>query len=151
MPHRIRLRGPWQYEPLVRYCRLAGGDVDEQTTDLPSGGRIKMPADWSETLGADFRGRVRYERRFSCPSGLEPGMRVVLVIEGVNRSAAVSLDERPLGEISGADSPWQCDIGEYLSGRHLLCVDVEMPLEETTGCGGLTGEVRLEIYDVGEA
>ena len=150
MPHRIRLRGPWQYEPLVRYRQLEGGQIESQSDDLPPDGRITMPADWSETLGADFRGQVRYTRRFTCPTGLDPGTPVLLVIEAVNQTARVLLDERPLGEISGPNTPWQCAIGEYLSERHLLCVDVDMPLDAGDGCGGLTGEVRLEIFGEGE-
>ena len=106
-----------------------------------------MPADWSESLGADFRGLVRYTRRFTCPTGLEPATRVVLVIEAVNRSGRVSLDDRSLGEISDATTPWQCEIGEYLSERHLLRVEVDMPADAVAGCGGLIGEVRLEIFD----
>ena len=147
MPHRIRLRGPWQYEPLLGYRQLAGGQVESQTSDLPPAGRITMPADWSGTLGADFRGQVRYTRRFTCPTGLQPRTRVVLVIESVNHSATVSLDGRSLGEIADANMPWQCDIREFLSERHLLSVDVDMPADGGAGCGGLVGEVRLEIFD----
>jgi beta-galactosidase/beta-glucuronidase len=151
MPHRIRLRGPWQYEPLLRYRRLDDGQIETLTNDLPPAGKITMPADWSESLGADYRGQVRYTRRFTCPTGIEPGMRVVLVIDGVNHSARVLLDERPLGEIADTNTPWQCDIGEHLSERHLLCVIVDMPADAAESVGGLVGEVRLEIFEEEEA
>ena len=47
-PHRIRLRGPWECEPLAR----AGGGP------LPPPCRITMPCRWGEAGLADFAGRL---------------------------------------------------------------------------------------------
>ena len=87
--HIIRLHGPWEYTPL-----------NEDRETLPPPGRITLPADWSETLGADFRGRVRYTRRFHRPTGLDGGQRVFLSIECVDAFGAAWLNEEKLGEVA---------------------------------------------------
>src|SRR3972149_9932844 len=79
--HTIRLRGPWQLEPLARYAARADGGLNKQTDDLPAAGKATMPIDWSETLGRDFLGVVRYHRIFQTPTGLEPHETVWLVVE----------------------------------------------------------------------
>src|SRR5689334_22515172 len=88
-PHLIRLRGPWEYEPLERYSAASTGD-------LPPPGRVDFPAAWAAALGSDFFGRVRFRRRFNRPTGLEQHERVWLVAEGVAGLIAVTLNDQPL-------------------------------------------------------
>jgi len=154
-PHVIRLRGPWDYEPLARCVLCPDGATREESTDLPASGRIQMPADWGATLGPDFRGRVRYVRRFGYPTGLEPHDRVWLVIDGADAMAAVRLNERLLGVVSGLHAPARFDVTSALKDRNRLVADVELPIlsevaeqarQARAGLpGGLVGEVRLEI------
>ncbi|MGI9455564.1 MAG: glycosyl hydrolase 2 galactose-binding domain-containing protein [Aeoliella sp.] len=135
--HSIRLRGPWSYEVL---SRLDGG------SDLPPPGKQKMPADWSLTLGKDFHGVVRYRRTFHSPTGLEAGQGVWLVVEGVRSRAEVSLNDHQLAATCGLAAE-RSPIEHLLSQTNHLIIDVEhMPTDE--GCGGLSGEVRLEIQTV---
>ena len=111
-----------------------------------------MPCDWSESLGADFRGRVRYRRRFHRPTGLV-GQRVSIVCECVDVWASVDLNGCPLGTFT-ALAPFRADVTDQLRDQNELCVDVELPStkseiprsvqREHLG-GGLIGEVRLEI------
>ena len=77
--HTIRLRGPWQLEPLERYLIHDDGRVERVAEGLPASSRMTMPADWADAFGADFFGRVRYHRVFQKPTGLETGQRVWLV------------------------------------------------------------------------
>ena len=154
-PHIIRLRGPWQYEPLVRLCL----DPDGQAVpgaDLPPAGRVTLPADWSRTLGADFRGRVRYVRRFGRPTNLAVDQAVWLVCAGVDQSAQAWLNGRPLGQWQGYHQPVRFLVTADLVERNELIVDVELlplsyPDEQAVRpdraglAGGLIGEVRLEI------
>ena len=56
--HVIRLRGPWEYEPLAHTFIAADGTRHESTESLPPRGRVHLPADWGTTLGPEFRGRV---------------------------------------------------------------------------------------------
>jgi beta-mannosidase len=154
--HVIRLRGPWEYEPLGRLLIAADGTRRESTGELPPPGRMHLPADWGETLGPDFRGRVRYRRRFGRPTNIEPHEQVWLVIDGVDYFAAVSLNGKSLGCVIGYQDRAEFDIRDLLAERNLLTLDVELPSYETGSAaparpgrdqmpGGPIGEVRLEI------
>jgi len=156
--HRIRLRGPWQYEPLTRLTRDATGRVQSSGADLPPPGVMKMPADWGLQLGSDFRGRVRYRRHFNCPTALESHETVWLVIEAVDLSAEVFLSAQPLGTIQPDASATRFNVTALLRPRNELIVEVELPplAEEQerqlrpgrqNQPGGLIGEVRLEIHN----
>ncbi len=142
--HTIRLRGPWQYEVLSR----------SDGAKAPSAaGKQKMPADWSETLGGDFYGTVRYRRTFHSPTGLEEGQPVWLVVEGVRSRGHVTLNSQTLAHtchrsaVADAQAGGRFSIEHLLSRNNELIIDVEhLPGDE--GTGGLTGTVRLEIQTV---
>ena len=155
--HVIRLRGPWEYYPLARTAIRADGSCRRETDDLPAAGRIVMPAHWGPTLGADFRGRVSYRRRFGRPTGLDAADRVDLVIDRVDAFGCAALNGQELGEIAAGGHVWRCDITARLRPRNELVVEVELP-QLAAGSpsparpgredlpGGLVGEVRLEIF-----
>ena len=161
MPHTIRLRGPWEYQPLARATLLADGSVGRDDRDLPAGGTIVMPGDWGAVLGSDFRGLVRFTRRFALPTGLDASTRVWLVIEDVDWQGTVVLNGAALGMVrfsaalatdgvSGLPCPARFDITSHLQPRNLLAIDVlKSPAAAgpgwTTQPGGLIGLVRLEI------
>ena len=148
MPHTIRLRGPWEYQPLARATLRADGSVSRDDTDLPSGGTIVMPGDWGAPLGGDFRGLVRFTRRFAQPTGLDAATHVWLVIENVDWQAAVALNGQPLGHVQLARTPPVClslapslppsasppivcparfEIAARLRPRNVLTIDVLLP------------------------
>ncbi len=157
--HVIRLRGPWEYEPLARSILAVDGKPRENTDDLPPPGRVHLPSDWGSTLGTDFRGRVRYLRRFGIPTNLEPHEQVWLVIEGVDYFGTVSLNGQPIGEVVGYQSAREFDIRRLLADRNLLTLEIELPHIDASAAdgaqtdrpgrvdlpGGPIGEVRLEI------
>ena len=156
----IRLRGPWHYAPLARTVLGPDGVSIEETGELPSPGRCHMPGDWSATLGNEFRGRVRYERRFGRPTGLTADDRVLLVVGQVDTWAHVTLNETHLGEIRDGTQDVAFDVGSCLEKRNRLQIDVELPRVTPESpplqrygrnglAGGLVGEVRLEIYASG--
>src|SRR6266581_1383182 len=93
-PHRIRLRGPWEYEALAP----AAGD---QPLPLPAPGRMTMPCAWGDGPLAGFAGRVRFRRRFGYPGRLDAHERVWLTFAGASDRAAVSLNGTPLGRHEG--------------------------------------------------
>jgi hypothetical protein len=155
-PHVIRLRGPWECVQVVAQTPLADGKLTESSVILPENVRIKPPADWADTLGANFRVRVGYSRRFNRPTNLEPHERVWLVVEGVDARGRVALDGYALGTIDGYALPAEWDITEFLQPSSVIHIDVELPptgvghpLPTRPGreslAGGLIGEVRLEI------
>jgi beta-galactosidase/beta-glucuronidase len=154
--HTIRLRGPWQFQPLFRWLRDDAGQVRQVTDDLPPGGKTPVPGDWTDALGKDFLGCVRYTRHFHCPTNIESHERVWLVCEGVDHVAAFSLNGNPLFSSTGAESPAAHDITAHLQPHNVLTVDVSVPPDGLAATpvrpparqdkgGGLIGEVRLEI------
>ena len=157
-PYTIRLRGPWQLEPLEQYGRRGGGGARERSTDrLPAVARAKMPADWSAVFGPDFYGRVRYRRTFQRPTSLDEGQRVFLVVEPPRSRGTVSLAGGVLGTVRYGDPPGRYDITERLGEHNHLEIIVEHPALDdppisnddypTRLSGGLIGEVRLEIEE----
>jgi hypothetical protein len=154
-PHTIRLRGPWQVEPLARGI-VANGRLIERDDNLPAAGRGTVPSDWGDLLGKDFRGRVRYRRSFNPPGALDSHERLWLVVEGVDARGCLSLNGVPLGEVHGYALWASFDVTSVVSRRNELVLDVELPAASgnseaplrpgrETMPGGPIGEVRLEV------
>ena len=154
-PHTIRLRGPWQFEPLVRYALTADGTI-ESLDDVPPPGRVTVPCDWGDSLGHDFRGRVRYRRSFNPPGSLDAHERVWLVVTGADARGDVSLNATRLGEVRGYAIGASFDITALVAARNEITLDVELPAHggsedeplrpgRETLPGGPIGDVYLEI------
>ncbi len=137
--HTIRLRGPWEVQPLVQQ---RGGEP--RSEDLPTCIRCQMPADWGGVLGPDFLGTVRYTRTFNCPTNLEAHEHVWLVVEPPRSSGAVRLNGHELGLVRLGESAGRFDITALLKQHNAVEIDVEH-LDPGSSAGGLVGEVRLEI------
>jgi hypothetical protein len=130
-PHRIRLRGPWECEPLLRY-----GDNAEHP--LPPPRRMTMPCHWSQGGLPGFTGRVRFRRSFGYPGRLDDYERVWLTFAGVGGEAEAVLNDRPLGRIATGSA---FEITSLLRQRNELVVEIDGTAER----GGLWGEVALEV------
>jgi hypothetical protein len=128
-PHRIRLRGPWDCEPLDR---LSGGDV-------PSPGRMTLPCRWRDGGLPDFAGRVRFRRRFGHPGRIDTFERVWLTCAGIETSADVSLNGHVIAR--GVEGPFAFEVTPLLQVRNELIAEVTGQAES----GGLWGEVALEV------
>jgi Glycosyl hydrolases family 2, sugar binding domain len=135
-PHRIRLRGPWECEPLQR---IAAPDAAEES--LPGPCRMTMPCSWHEGGLVGFAGRVRFTRRFGYPGNIDASERVWLTFAAVEGNAKVWLNDRLLGAHEGAAGSFEHDVTEVLATRNRLVVEVEA----LTDRGGLWGEVALQI------
>jgi hypothetical protein len=129
-PHRIRLVGPWEYEPLAR--------ADGQP--LPPGGRMTMPVRWQESGLTDFAGRVRFVRRFGYPGQIDDFERVWITFAGFTGRAAVSVNGEPLATDCMGESGCAFEVTRLLKFRNELTVDLEAGPD-----GGLWGEVALEV------
>lgn len=151
--HIIRLRGPWELEPLERYVAGAGRRCETRREELPAACTQKMPADWAAVLGRDFFGLVRYTRNFNRPTNLEPHERVWLVVEPPRSHGRVFLDGELLGEARYGTPAARFDITPLLKDHNSVEVLVAHPsfadgghsIEPADLPGGLVGEVRLEI------
>jgi hypothetical protein len=131
-PHRIRLRGPWECEPLQRR------PADD--APLPPARRMTMPCRWADGGLADFSGRVRFVRRFGYPGRIDVHERVWLVFDGVRDRAEVRLNGDVVGDHTG-DGSFEFEVTSRLRPRNELIVDVEGDAVH----GGLWGEVALEV------
>lgn len=155
--HTIRLRGPWNVEPLARFVLQADGTYRPERENLPPAAKMTMPADWSAALGADFLGRVRYHRVFQTPTGLENGERVFLVVEPPHSEAYIMLQGSRMGFVCLGEPAGRFDVTDRLEDHNRLEIFVNHPalnyLPSTVGDptllppGGLVGEVRLEIEE----
>jgi hypothetical protein len=155
--HVIRLRGPWQLEPIERFVQREDGRFERSTSGLPPTARATMPGDWSDLFGRHFIGRVRYRRLFQKLTGLESGERAFLAVEPPRSRGVISLSGHPLGEVLWGRPPARFDIMEFLRERNELEIVVEHPVLDGAAPagndnffqspGGLVGEVRLEIEE----
>ncbi|MBB76990.1 MAG: hypothetical protein CMJ75_20990 [Planctomycetaceae bacterium] len=154
--HTIRLRGPWKLQALARTVLLADGTTEHGPGILPPSCTVQVPADWSASLGADFCGQALYSRRFGCPTGLQPGDQVSLVVEKVDALAQVAINNSSLGTMRITDGTRSWPIKHLLQPRNLLELIIEQPsLTKTSAplprpgreakAGGLIGEVKLVI------
>jgi hypothetical protein len=130
-PHRIRLRGPWDCEPLERQPPGAA---------MPSPLRMALPCRWSDSGLKDFSGRARFRRRFGYPGQIDAYERVWLTLAGVSDRGVVQLNGAALGLCSG-EGPFEFEVTRLLRPRNELIVDVE----GTADRGGLWGETALEV------
>jgi hypothetical protein len=102
-PHRIRLRGPWEYKLLDRT-----GD------NPPSSGRLVLPCAPGE---AGVAGRCRFRRRFGYPGRIDAHERVWLIVEGTSGKWVATLNGATLGDMEGSS---EFDVTEKLQPRNTL-------------------------------
>lgn len=134
-PHRIRLLGPWECEPLTWHPACAAA-----TEPVPPPLRMTMPCHWNRGGLPGFAGRVRFRRCFGYPGRIDAHERVWLTFAAVAGTAQVSLNGTVLGE-GPPNQPFEFEITALLRQRNELIVEVESATER----GGLWGEVALEV------
>ena len=123
-PHRIRLRGPWECEPI-------DGSLPPR--------RVTMPSGWIAAGLAGFRGSARFTRRFGYPGQIDDGEHVWLLGENARGCRSVSLNGRLLSD--SPDDAFAFDVTPILSQRNLL----EMIVQGDSDDAGLWGDIVLEI------
>jgi hypothetical protein len=126
-PHRIRLRGPWEYEVL-------GGPGD----DAPLSGRVILPYTPGDSDLAGLAGRVRFRRRFGYPGRIDDHERVWVILDTPVGPVRLEVNGTDLGTHAGAA---EVDVTQLLAERNELAVDVIDFAPER----GLWGEVALEV------
>jgi hypothetical protein len=131
-PHRIRLRGPWECEP------LAAASANQP---LPPPLRMMLPCRWGDGGLGDFAGRVRFRRRFGRPRQLDVDEHVWLTLGGVEGMVALWLNGEPLSARLERPGLLEFEVTSLLQERNELTIEVEA----VGGEGGLWGEVALEV------
>ena len=163
-PHRVRLHGPWQFEPVTRTAVLGDGRIEQRLGPVPLSGRVRIPVTSVGTTLDGFRGRVRWRRAFHWPRTLEAHERLWLAFDGVDYFADVALNQVPLGRHEGYFDPFEFDITGLIGRRNELVVAVDCPAEidvcrprmirgtlETRAprfVGGLWRDVTLQVRSV---
>jgi hypothetical protein len=128
-PHRIRLHGPWECEPLAA--------PDQPIPPPPR--RIRVPARLHDAGLSDFAGRVRLTRQFGYPGRIDEYEHVWLTFADVVGQADVALNGTTL--CTGRSAGLEFEATSLLASRNRL----EVILDAASGDAGLAGEVALEI------
>jgi len=125
-PHRIRLRGPWECEPLA--------------SDAPPPRRVLMPCRWIDAGLAGYRGHAKFVRKFGYPGNADPATEHIwLTCDGVSGSVEVCLNEQ---QLTAADcTTFAFDVTHLLAARNRL----EVTILGRTETEGVWGDVALEI------
>ena len=120
-PHRIRLRGPWECEPI-------DGSAPAR--------RVTMPCRLADA-GLAGRGSVRLVRKFGYPGRIDDGEHVWLTCAGSTGCTSVHINEASLA----AAGAFAFEVTSLLTPRNRLEVVIDGKVEDA----GLWGEVALEI------
>jgi hypothetical protein len=108
-PHRIRLRGPWEYELL-----------DPAGEKAPSPGRVVMPCTAGKSGLAGSR--VRFRRRFGYPGRIDAHERVWLVFEELSAPLVLAVNGALLGDCSAGHV--EIDVTDLLAPRNELTAEM---------------------------
>lgn len=129
-PHRIRLRGPWDYEPLARRS--------DDPRPLPPAGRMTLPTPWAAAGLSEFAGRLQLRRSFGYPGQIDPHEQVWLTFGSLRDHAEILLNGSRLGTLTAEGGEFL--ITPLLRPRNELLVVVDGDHN-----GGLIGDVALEV------
>src|SRR5207247_2791050 len=121
-PHRMRLHGPWQFEPLARTVVFPDGHIELRADSVPAPAQMKIPTTYRRTPLDGCRGRVRWRRNFHRPRSLEPNERLWLVFDGVDYFATLGLNGTPLGQHEGYFDSFEFDVTSLVEERNELVV-----------------------------
>jgi len=121
--------------------------------------KVDLPHTWNGDDGQDggndyYRGALRYQKRFPAPE-TGPGQRVYLEFHGVNSSASVELNGKPVMRHDGGYSTFRSDITELLQPDNSLTVTVDNSVNRTvypqkadfTFYGGIYRDVDLLLVE----
>jgi hypothetical protein len=123
-PHRIRLLGPWECEPLA--------------PPQPAR-RFVPPARLRDAGLADFAGRVRLVRPFGYPGRIDSYEHVWLTFADIAGRADIRLNDALVA--TAVAGTCEFEVTPQLAPRNRL----EVMLDADSGDAGLLGEIALEI------
>jgi hypothetical protein len=125
-PHRIRLRGPWECQPLTGAENFA-----------PC--KIHLPCRLEETNLGDFAGPARFVRKFGYPGNIDADERIWLTFAGLAGPSTIILNGQTLGAAVPGDVEF--DVTSHLGRRNQL----EILMAVVPRQGHLWAEVAMEI------
>jgi hypothetical protein len=83
-----------------------------------------LPHDWISGVEFGDQARIRWRRRFSRPSNLDPGEAVWLCIAGRGATLTVSLNGENLGTIASTETTREFDVTMHLKPRNELAIEI---------------------------
>ncbi len=134
----MHLKGPWKYRILPAAEQMSPPDPE-----IAAEGRIKLPAAWEECFGT-YRGTVRYQRHFNCPTNLDSHEQVFVIFTEIGGQASIRLNGSELGTAAGGPGPFEFEITTLLQSQNMLEADVTFQTADPSP-GGLWSPVALEI------
>jgi hypothetical protein len=148
-PHRIRLRGPWECEPLARRGELpaAARPTDDRPDGLPPPApcRLTVPVRLADTELAGFIGRLQLRRRFGYPGSIDAHERVWLTVGAAGDAAEAWLNGRSLGRVTAEDGG-EFEVTALLAARNELLIEVDVTARQDLPCGAVALEVRRTAF-----
>ena len=121
---------------------------------------VCLPHTWNAIDGQDggndyWRGTCTYETRFDDPDFDRQTERVYLEFQGVNASAEVTLNGKPVMSHDGGYSTFRADITDFLQGENQLQVKVDNSVNDRvypqkadfTFYGGIYRDVTLTVVN----
>jgi hypothetical protein len=141
-PHRIRLRGPWEIEPLALLIYQGPGQFAWRKHDLPPARIVNSPGLWKDYGLSDFVGIVRYRRHFGLPRKLDEHETIWITCAGVADSCIVWLNGERIANFAEPRLPFEVEVTGKLQDRNEIWLDIHY--DHPNG-GGLCGDVALEI------
>ena len=151
-PHRIRLVGPWEAEPIAWFD--PGGDRRWRTDDLPPARRAAVPVRWEEFGFPHTAGVVLFRRKFGLPRRLDEWERVWL-------APARNRDSRYRWQLNRVNLPWDAwrheepcvysvpprvDITAMLTDRNELTARIVRSGAGSEPFGGAALEIGCRAY-----
>ncbi len=133
-PHHIRLRGPWECEPIALVASPPSKGAANQAR------RVTIPCRWADAGLAGFRGQVRFNRKFGYPGKADRDIEHIwLTCAGCTDVRAVHLNGQLLPAFAGAQFAF--DVTSIMAERNHL----EVLIDGSSDDAGLWGEVAMEI------
>jgi hypothetical protein len=163
-PHRIRLRGPWEAEPVGWIDPEA--EVRCRTDGLPPARTVTIPVGWDDLGFGGRTGAVVFRRRFQAPRRLDDWERVWLVQAGMPGWSSWRLNDTELvwagpgetDELTTISCPVRAEVTALLRERNELAVKVEAgpgagPFGGAAleiGCRAFIQQVRVQPHFVAD-
>jgi len=122
--------------------------------------RVDVPHTWNAIDGQDGgddyrRGACTYKKTFPCPEFDRENQQVYLEFAGVNASAKVTLNGKPVMTHEGGYSTFRADITAFLQETNILAVEVDNSVShrvypqkaDFTFYGGIYRDVKLVLLN----
>lgn len=139
-----------------KFIKRDAGFADAVTE---GGEHVNLPHTWNNLDGQDgggdyYRGRCWYVKNFAAPA-LPTDGRAFIEFKGVNSSAEVYLNGKPVIRHDGGYSTFRADITQYLQADNVLCVCADNSVTEKvypqtadfTFFGGIYRDVNLILTE----